>query len=285
MKLSDTQRVILSQASQREDRLAVPPERLPAAARQTVAKALIKQGLVSDEHASTYAARDAWQINGRTRVLRITEAGLRAIGVEPEAADVAPAPAQDAPVVQDDAYPEDEEGREDDRPRHELLGIDEALIYGPAEDWGQPVSEAAVHNQAVAEKTPRGLRAAAEQVLVAWDGATDEARLALPDAMIALRAALATKPRSQPKEPGAPRKPREGTKQEAVLVLLRRAEGATIAQICEATSWQQHSACTGPGSLDTREHYAARLRFVSTCAARASSGLRKPFFSISHSAL
>lgn len=43
--------------------------------------------------------------------------------------------------------------------------------------------------------------------------------------------------------------------------------------------------CTEPGSMDTREHYAARLRFVSTCAARASSGLRKPFFSISHSAL
>ena len=43
--------------------------------------------------------------------------------------------------------------------------------------------------------------------------------------------------------------------------------------------------CTGPGSLDTREHYAARLRLASRRAARASSGLRKPFFSISHSAL
>jgi hypothetical protein len=44
-------------------------------------------------------------------------------------------------------------------------------------------------------------------------------------------------------------------------------------------------ACTAPGSLDTREHYAARLRLVSRWAARASRGLRKPFFSISHSAL
>ena len=48
MKLSDTQRIILSQASQRDDRLAIPPERLPAAARQTVAKSLIKQELVCD---------------------------------------------------------------------------------------------------------------------------------------------------------------------------------------------------------------------------------------------
>ena len=27
-----------------------------------------------------------------------------------------------------------------------------------------------------------------------------------------------------------------------MLALLRREEGATIAQICEATSWQQHTA-------------------------------------------
>jgi hypothetical protein len=56
MALSDTQRIILSQASQRDDRLAVAPDRLPAGARQKVAAALIKQGLVSDEHASAYAA-------------------------------------------------------------------------------------------------------------------------------------------------------------------------------------------------------------------------------------
>jgi hypothetical protein len=59
--------------------------------------------------------------------------------------------------------------------------------------------------------------------------------------MEALRALLATKPARVTREPGAPRKPREGTKQEAVLALLRREEGATIAQICEATGWQQHT--------------------------------------------
>jgi hypothetical protein len=32
--------------------------------------------------------------------------------------------------------------------------------------------------------------------------------------------------------------------------------------------------CTAPGVLDTRLHYAARLRLVSRRAARASSGLR-----------
>ncbi|MFZ4411355.1 MAG: DUF3489 domain-containing protein, partial [Paracraurococcus sp.] len=42
-------------------------------------------------------------------------------------------------------------------------------------------------------------------------------------------------------EHGMPRKPREGTKQEAVLAMLRRPEGATVAQIAEATGWAQHT--------------------------------------------
>ena len=64
---------------------------------------------------------------------------------------------------------------------------------------------------------------------------------ALDGRMAALRAALAGKPTRAPREPGAPRKPREGTKQETVLAMLRREEGATIAQICEATGWQGHT--------------------------------------------
>ncbi|MBR0683402.1 DUF3489 domain-containing protein [Roseomonas eburnea] len=59
--------------------------------------------------------------------------------------------------------------------------------------------------------------------------------------MEALRTLLARKAPRQVGEPGASRKPREGTKQEAVLAMLRREEGATIAQICGATGWQQHT--------------------------------------------
>ena len=61
---------------------------------------------------------------------------------------------------------------------------------------------------------------------------------ALEEPMAALSIALAGKPE---RPAGAPRPPREGTKQQAVLALLRRDEGATIAQIMEATVWQSHT--------------------------------------------
>jgi hypothetical protein len=39
----------------------------------------------------------------------------------------------------------------------------------------------------------------------------------------------------------APRKSRDGTKQAQLIAMLRRPEGATIAQIVEATGWQSHT--------------------------------------------
>ena len=88
------------------------------------------------------------------------------------------------------------------------------------------------------------LRDAAAAVLAAWDDeANREADIigALDAPMAALRALLAGKPARAPRDAAAPRKPREGTKQETVLTMLRRAEGATVAQIAEATGWAHHT--------------------------------------------
>lgn len=38
-----------------------------------------------------------------------------------------------------------------------------------------------------------------------------------------------------------PVRTREGSKQATVIAMLKRTEGATIAQICEATGWQSHT--------------------------------------------
>ena len=82
------------------------------------------------------------------------------------------------------------------------------------------------------------------RILAAWDDdANREGNMigALHTPMEALRTLLASKPARSPRDPGVPRKPREGTKQELVLAMLRRPEGATVAQIADATAWNSNT--------------------------------------------
>ncbi|MDD4945152.1 MAG: DUF3489 domain-containing protein [Rhodoferax sp.] len=55
--------------------------------------------------------------------------------------------------------------------------------------------------------------------------------------------ALATEPSSQPTEQLHAKtiRSRENSKQATIIGMLQRAEGATIAQICDATGWQPHT--------------------------------------------
>lgn len=228
-KLSDSQRVILSAAAQHEMGFARPPKSLPAAARNAVFRSLIKNNLLIEINAPREHVGLGWrQDQDKTWIVaRITDEGLRAIGIDPNEGD---APADTAPTGAEALAPQ---------------GPD---APAPEATQGAPLTEEiALHDQALTAPaaTPRAsLRAAAAAVLAAWD---DEANRstdmigALDAPMEALRTLLAGKPARVAREPDGPRKPREGTKQETVLALLRREEGATIAQICEATGWQQHT--------------------------------------------
>jgi hypothetical protein len=86
------------------------------------------------------------------------------------------------------------------------------------------------------------LRAAAVQVIAAWDDGAGE-RAGLAEEIEALRAAAlpAARAARAPRDPAAPRAPRTGTKQEAVLALLRRPEGASGPDIITATGWAPHT--------------------------------------------
>ncbi|PZW36886.1 uncharacterized protein DUF3489 [Humitalea rosea] len=228
-KLSDTQRVILSAAAQHEMGLARAPKNLPAAARNAVFRSLIKNNLLTEINAPREHVGLGWRQDedGTWIVARITDEGLRAIGIDPNEGD---AVADTAPTLAPDAAP----------------GESPAPAADPAQ--AAPLAEEiALLDQALAARaaTPRtSLRDAAAAVLAAWD---DEANRegdmigALDAPMGALRSLLAGKPARIAREPGAPRKPREGTKQEQVLAMLRRPEGATVAQIAEATGWAQHT--------------------------------------------
>ncbi|MBB5690908.1 hypothetical protein FHS88_003048 [Roseomonas alkaliterrae] len=241
MKLSDTQRVILSAAAQHEMGLARAPKTLPAAARNAVFRSLIKNNLLIEINAPREHVGLGWRQDedGTWIVARITDDGLRAIGIDPNAGD---------------AREEDEQSAEAIARRNAQRRA-AAEAAAPVADTAPTGREDAAEGDAPAEETeaaqaaptpaPRAsLRDAAAAVLAAWDDeANREADMitALDGPMAVLRAALTGKPPRTAREPAAPRKPREGTKQEAVLAMLRREEGATIAQICEATGWQQHT--------------------------------------------
>lgn len=225
-KLSDTQRVILSAAAQHDLGLARAPKALPAAARNAVFRSLIKSNLLTEINAPREHVGLGWRQDedGTWIVARITDDGLRAIGIDPNEGD--------APAGEPDGS-----GIEGSVPDTAPTGAE-----GAAE--GDAPAEEAEPAQGAPTPAPRaGLRDAAAAVLAAWDAspAQDATDNPISRAIEALRAALAGKPPRTTHEPGAPRKPREGTKQEAVLALLRREEGATIAQICDATGWQQHT--------------------------------------------
>lgn len=110
-KLSDTQLVILSAAAQRDDRNVLPlPGSLRGNAANKVVGALLSRGLIGERVTKKQTKADPalnriWRNDedGRAVLLQITDAGLAAIGVEPEGAESAPTGATKAPA--DDAAP------------------------------------------------------------------------------------------------------------------------------------------------------------------------------------
>lgn len=260
-KLSDTQRVILSRAAQHEALLAEPPAKLPAAARQSVLRSLIAKGLLEEVPASREVIALSWRQDQDCAwiALRITIAGLAAIGLEPEGATAGETGRTGQP--------------EDDLPRDKRPGADPRLVIGDLADArdDEPTAPESAASPAGAQGdslaafpcapplmtggeasqapqrpslSPHGavrresaLRSAAAGLLAAWE-APD--RGGLDDAIAASHEALAAKARA-PHSPTALRQPRTGTKQGTVLALLRRDEGTSIAKITETTGWQPHT--------------------------------------------
>ena len=92
MKLSDTQLVILQSGAADRERRCHADAKLPQAPRIAIAKKLLAAGLVEAEPWRTIEAPER---RFGDHVLRITDAGLRAIGIEP-AAEEEPTPPHDS---------------------------------------------------------------------------------------------------------------------------------------------------------------------------------------------
>ncbi|CUH39530.1 hypothetical protein JSE7799_02257 [Jannaschia seosinensis] len=121
-KLSDTQAIILSAAAQRDDRNVLPlPGSLRGGAAAKVVGALLKRGLIAETATDNQTKADAalnriWRNNedGHAMLLHITDAGLAAIGIEPEGGDRAPTGADAAPSAE---APEDAPAEADPAPK------------------------------------------------------------------------------------------------------------------------------------------------------------------------
>ncbi len=87
MSLTDTQLVPLSSASQREDHLVTLPPNLKGGAARKVVEKLLSLALVQE--VLTTRDQPAWRTDegGRPVGLKVTRAGLKALGIEPANAD------------------------------------------------------------------------------------------------------------------------------------------------------------------------------------------------------
>ena len=89
MAISETQSLILSQAAQHEAGLATAPKGLPAGARNAVFRSMLKNKLVTEINAPRAYVGLGWRQDeaGSWVALRITDDGLRAIGIDPNEGD------------------------------------------------------------------------------------------------------------------------------------------------------------------------------------------------------
>ncbi len=274
-KFSDTARAMLTLASTRPDRLVRPPQ-LPTAAARQVVRSLLSNGFVEEVPALTEDAVYIWRTadDGSLSMLRATDAGLAAAGATLASATFPPTieaftqevigfladEGCNATILEEaEVLIMLEDGFANGRPAGRVAGDilawlveteDEAEAAAEAANAGAQTADTATDDAVAREAaavadaldatptTPARatLRAAAQAVLDAWnDEANRETDIigAMEEPMAMLRLALAGK---SVRVTGAPRPPRTGTKQDAVLALLRRTEGATIAQIAEATA-------------------------------------------------
>lgn len=95
IQLSDMQAIILSAAAQRPEHMALPlPESLRGGAAAKVIGAMLAKGLLEEAEADMRKGEPVWRETGDSHgvTLVATEAGLAAIGIEPDTAS-APEPA------------------------------------------------------------------------------------------------------------------------------------------------------------------------------------------------
>jgi hypothetical protein len=101
-QLSDTQAIILSAAAQRPERIALPlPESLRGGAAAKVVSTMIAKGLLQEVEVNLRRGEPVWREtgDGHGTTLIATDAGLVAIGIEPDEIETTPASTTEVPLA------------------------------------------------------------------------------------------------------------------------------------------------------------------------------------------
>lgn len=211
MSLSPAATIVLSRAAERPDHRLEFHRKLPTGGRHKMIDALLRDGLIAETQGEYRIGDGSTVIEDASTglmltTLILTDTGFRALGRESAAAAM-PTETHTAPYAP---------------PRSSALhagGNDANAACEP------PVAATGL----VARKP--SLREAATALLAAWDASAD-----LAPCIDAIRSSITKPPRASTLHVR-----RTDTKRAAVLALLRRPEGATIAQIVTATAWAQHT--------------------------------------------
>lgn len=276
-KISDTAQLILHGAANHEHGLASGLLKLPTAARNAVFKSLLKQNMLTEINAPKEYVGLGWRQDdaGVWVALRITDEGFRAIGIDPNERQAGEMGEPDASGIEGsvpdgcETWPEGCATHRDPALQDEEDAALEANMKRVASAaptmQTQPAplaEEIALLDETLARPrttapTKQTLRFAAARVIDAWDaGSISTTDTALDEAIRALRDMLdapADEPATRRVKPTGQRALRE-TKHAQVLALLARDEGATGAQIAEATGWANNTVRGFLAGLKSKGH-------------------------------
>jgi len=209
-KLTDTQLMVLSAASQREDRRVIMPDKLRGGAASKLLAALTKKGMIELlAHGEGVSRPPGVSLAGLTNY-RISALGLARIGV----GEVEPVPAGAGDVGQ---------------------------ISGPCAERASPVVKDSAKNASSGDQGRDEEAADGEGAPLASNVTADYT----PPSSDSARSDLSKTPAND-SDVGAAgssrRPPRAGSKLDQVIVLLSSDTGATIDELISLTGWLPHTA-------------------------------------------
>ncbi len=213
-KLTDAQIATLTRGAQHIGGFISPAPKTPAPMAHQQAKKLQALGLAQSQpcfHDEPWY--ECHEESGERFGYRLTAEGFDVLGIDESERPAYCQRDPDAPV----------------NPQESELAADQPLVS--AADLAASIAATEAPTQSAAKAS---LRDAAEAFLAAWDAAGPWRPGPVGRAVEGLRTALAKPARAE-------RTPRGDTKQEQVIAMLKRQEGATNPEIQEATEWAPHT--------------------------------------------